>query len=107
MIESPSGAQWWSPFRKRACRSALAELVAGALAVVVIAPSAKAAPGAWTQAQVNASIMERHCLHRHPTEPEWQLRGIRPSDRDGDGPGCLQRARERRRLNTGLVGLTC
>jgi len=39
MIESPSGAQWWSPFRKRACRSALAELVAGVLAVVVIAPS--------------------------------------------------------------------
>jgi hypothetical protein len=85
MIESPSGAQWWSPFRKRAGRSALAELVAGVLAVVVIAPSAKAAPGAWTQAQVNASIMERHCLHRHPTEPEWQLRVSVPVTETGMG----------------------
>src|SRR5439155_26405080 len=58
MTNSPSSVQLWSPFRKRAGRAPLAALVAGVLAVVAIAPSANAAPGTWTQAQVNASIVK-------------------------------------------------
>ena len=56
--ESPSGSQLRSSrLRWRVGRASLSALCIGVLALLVIVPGAQAAPGTWTQAQVNQSIV--------------------------------------------------